>query len=115
MQAMECYSMSVNETLSILQSSETILRETKSRCSNNPATYRCIDEKGHIKGKGNPFRLTVPEILEIDRRIKNYESISSIAKDYPISSTSMRETMKKYYCHLLDHAIRQYYHYQWEE
>ena len=90
--------MSVNETLSILQSSETILRETKSRCSNDPAAYRCIDEKGHIQGRGNPFRLTV-----------------SIAKDYPISSTSMRETMKKYYCHLLDHAIRQYYHYQWEE
>ncbi len=106
--------MTINETMSILQSSETILRETKSRCSQDARAYRCIDNQGHIKGRCNTFILTVPEILEIDKRIKSHESISSIAKDYPISSTSMRETMKKYYCHLLDHAVRQYFQYQWE-
>jgi len=100
-------------TIEIMKTSNTILRETKSRCSKDAIVYRCIDEKGHIKGRGNIFRLTIPEILEIDKRIQNNESLVSISKDYPISTTSLKETMKKYYCNLLDYAIGQYNH--WEE
>ena len=100
---------SIGKTIEIMTKSNTILTQTKSRCSQNPLSYRCLDSEGHLKGKCNIFRLTIPEILEINRKIQSGENISEIAKQYPISRTSLVETMKKYYAGLFEPAIEQYY------
>jgi hypothetical protein len=99
----------IEKTIQLMQSSSTILEQKKSRCSQNPNTYRCIDNEGHLKGRCNIFRLTIPEILEVNRRIQSGESASKIAEDYPISVQSLIETMKKYYIGLFEPAIEQYY------
>lgn len=98
--------MNINE---IIENSKTILTQTKSRCSQDPETYKCIDDDGHVKGRCNVFRLTIPQIIRIDKRIQSGETITKISEDYPISSRSMTETMKKYYCGLFEPAIGQYY------
>ena len=98
--------MNINK---IMENSKSILTQSKSRCSQDPEIYKCIDSMGHIKGRCNVFRLTIPEIIRIDERIQKGEPIARISKDYPISDRSMTETMKKYYCGLLEPAIKQYY------
>ena len=100
---------SIERTMKIMESSKTILTQTKSRCSQDPSIYRCLDEKGTLQGRCNVFRLKIPQILEINRRIQSGESVSKIAEDYPISSTSLTETMKKYYSGLFEPAIAQYW------
>ncbi|MDD6256519.1 LysM peptidoglycan-binding domain-containing protein [Methanobrevibacter boviskoreani] len=67
-----------------------------------------------MKGRCNIFRLTIPQILEVNRRIQSGDSVSRIAEDYPISVQSMTETMKKYYSGLFEPAISQYWRRQQE-
>ncbi|WP_040682521.1 hypothetical protein [Methanobrevibacter boviskoreani] len=98
----------IERTMKIMESSKTILTQTKSRCSQDPAVYRCLDEEGTLQGKCNVFRLKIPQILEINRRIQSGESTRQIAEDYPISQASLIETMKKYYSGLFEPAIAQY-------
>lgn len=100
---------SIERTIKIMQGSQTILEQKKSRCSQDPSVYRCLDEKGTLQGRCNVFRLKIPQILEINHRIQNGEAICKIAEDYSISSTSLTETMKKYYIGLFEPAIEQYY------
>lgn len=100
---------SIERTIQIMESSSTILEQKKSRCSQNPSVYRCLDEKGTLQGRCNVFRLKIPQILEINRRIQSGESASKIAEDYPISVQSLTETMKKYYSGLFEPAIAQYW------
>jgi hypothetical protein len=58
-------------TMQIIESSSTILEQKKSRCSQDPSIYRCLDEKGTLQGRCNVFRLKIPQILEINRRIQS--------------------------------------------
>lgn len=97
----------------ILETSRSILKESKSRASKNPRTYKCIDKQGHFKGRANVFRLTIPEILEIHSRLESGEDLREITKEYPISYTSILETLRKYYSGLFDFAILEYEN--WDE
>ena len=105
---------SIERTIQIMEASQTIWEQKKSRCSQDPSIYRCLDKEGHLKGRGNIFRLTIPQILEVNKRIQSGESISKIAEDYPISVQSLTETMKKYYINLFEPAIAQYWRRQQE-
>ena len=105
---------SIERTIQIMEASQTILDQKKSRCSQDPSVYRCLDNEGHLKGRCNIFRLTIPQILEVNRRIQSGDSVSRIAEDYPISVQSMTETMKKYYSGLFEPAISQYWRRQQE-
>lgn len=105
---------SIEKTIQIMQSSQTILEQKKSRCSQDPSVYRCLDDEGTLQGRCNVFRLKIPQILEINRRIQAGESTRQIAEDYPISVQSLTETMKKYYSGLFEPAIDQYWRRQQE-
>lgn len=104
--------MSVNQVLKIMENSETILHQSRSRCSHDPSNYKCINKEGVLKGRCNTFKLTIPQILGIDERLRKGESELEVCEDYPISRTSFTETMKKYYCGLFNLAIEQYWRMQ---
>lgn len=94
---------------------QDITQESKSRSGKSVYDYHLVNPKtGEIKGKINPMKLHIPEILKIVERKEAGESLARIHEDYAtlISATSMNETIKKYYAGLLDRVIYQYESYQ---